>query len=202
MPLARTFDAIRGKTIITVHSGYAVRLSRWSDIQEYLPFLHDMAKSYDKVRILELGTRKGNSTLAFLAAAKEVGGHVWSVDIDNVTRDLDGMFSWRSLPYWTFIHGDDMNPDTISQLPVEVDILFVDANHEYEYVLNELHMYMPRVAPGGVALFHDTKLRSWYGYTPLSDIPPVAQALNEYCAEKRIIWEEISGEYGLGIIKV
>src|SRR5260370_913525 len=152
MPLARVFDPVRGKTILTVHAGYLDRLSKWSDIQEYLPFLHDTAKSYDKVRILELGTRKGNSTLAFLAAAREVNGHVWSVDIDDVRRNPEGMGLWARVPHWIFVHGDDMNPQVIAQLPPEVDILFVDANHEYEYVLNELHMYMPRVAPSAVAL--------------------------------------------------
>lgn len=201
MPLARVFDPARGKPVITVRAGYLDRLSRWSDIQEYLPFLYDTARSRPGCKIVELGARSGNSTLAFLAGAKEAGGHVWSVDIDDVRRNPEGLGPWARVPHWTFVHGDDMAPATMAQLPPQADVLFVDANHEYEYVLAELHAYMPRVAPGGIALFHDTKLKSWYGYMPPAGTPPVAQALNEYCELKGITWEELPGEYGLGIIR-
>jgi predicted O-methyltransferase YrrM len=185
MPLLRTYDAAREKIVVSVRSAFEDRLGRWSDIQEYLPFLHDTARSYPGVRVLELGTRKGNSTLAFLAAAKDAGGHVWSADIINVDRDPEGMLPWARLPYWTFVHGDDMHPAVRAALPAKVDVLFIDTSHEYEHTLAELRAYMPRLAPGGTALFHDTKV----------------QALDEYCAEAGLSWEELPGEYGLGVIR-
>src|SRR5580704_2181661 len=123
MPLARTYDAARGKIVVSLHSAFLDRASRDSDIREYLPFLHDTARSYPQVRVLELGARKGNSTLAFLAAAKEAGGHVWSADITNVALDPEGMAPWARHPLWTFTCGDDMDPAVQAKLPPEVDVL-------------------------------------------------------------------------------
>jgi len=40
-----------------------------SDIREYLPLLHGYARLYPGVRVLEVGVRSGNSTVAFLLAA-------------------------------------------------------------------------------------------------------------------------------------
>ena len=201
MPLLRTYDDARGKIVVTLHSAYLDRLARWSDIGEYLPFLHGQARSRPGVRVLELGSRRGNSTLAFLAAAKESGGHVWSCDITNVARDPAGMLPWARVPQWTFVHGDDMDPAAQVLMPPECDVLFIDTSHEYEHTLAELRAHMPRLAPGGVALFHDTNIIGWPGYSWDRDIPPVRAALDEYCAETGLRWQNMDGEYGLGVIQ-
>ncbi len=200
MPLARTFDVTQGNIVSTAYDGYRDRLSKWSDIQESMPILYETAKSYEKVRVLEFGTRRGNSTLAFLAAAEAVDGHVWSSDIFPVLSDPNGMRPWSRHPRWTFIQGDDMDVALQARLPLEVDVLFIDTSHLYEHTLQELHAFMPRVAPGGVGLFHDTDL-----YMNVSgvqdDYPQVSKALNEYCRQTGQSWENITGEYGLGIIR-
>jgi len=203
MALARAYDSSRGTVTVTSEAVYKDRLHRWSDIQEYLPFLHETAKTYRNVRVLELGSRKGNSTLAFLAAADAVNGHVWSGDIDQVDLDPEGMRPWRGNPRWTFICGDDMDPDIQAQYPPEVDVFFLDTSHEYEHTLAELDAFMPRVAKGGVALFHDTHLIGWPGYeSPVKGVPPVRAALDDYCRETAMTWEEIPGTYGLGVIRI
>ena len=158
MPAARTYGKARGAA--SLHDAYLDRLLTWSDIQEYMPFLHDTAKSYDKVRVLELGTRAGNSTMAFLAAAEAAGGHVWSGDVTDV-RNYPEISPLTRVPFWTFVHGSDLDPAVQAQFPAEVDVFFLDTSHEYEHTLAELRAYMPRVAPGGVALFHDTNLCGW-----------------------------------------
>jgi cephalosporin hydroxylase len=196
MPVART-----GGTVSALHDAYLDRLLTWSDIQEYLPFLHETATSYPAVRVLELGTRKGNSTLAFLAAADAAGGHVWSGDIGNIVLDAQGMLPWAGNPRWTFIHGDDMDAAVQSRFPAEVDIFFLDTSHEYEHTLAELRSYMPRVSRGGVALFHDTNLLGWGGNPPRKDYPEVRQALDAYCAETGLSWENRRGTYGMGVIR-
>jgi predicted O-methyltransferase YrrM len=205
MPLARTYDAVSKNTVTTLQDGYLDRLSRWSDIQEYLPFLYDQAKLKENTWILELGARKGNSTLAFLAGAANTGGHVWSVDVANVTENPKGMALWKRNRHWTFIHGDDMNPVVQSKLPRKVDVLFIDTSHEYEHTLNELHVYMPRVAPNGIALLHDTNLYIRGNFMTLDrgdekEDPPVKRALDTYCKETGLSWENIPGQYGMGII--
>jgi len=153
--------------------------------------------------VLELGTRWGNSTLAFLAAAMERGGHVWSGDVSPVLLvDRKGMGPWKDVTGWTFIEGNDMDPAVQEQFPAEVDVLFVDTSHKYEHTLAELRAYMPRVVPGGTAFFHDTKFAGWGGSSPDPGRPEVAQALDAYCAETGLSWQEIPGKYGLGVIRV
>jgi predicted O-methyltransferase YrrM len=202
MPLARTFDPARRAVVSTVRDGYLDRCSRWSDIREYLPFLYETARSYPGVRVLELGSRRGNSTLAFLAAAEEAGGHVWSNDITDVAADPAGMGPWSRTPLWTFVRGDDMDVTVQSLLPARCDVLFLDTSHEYLHTLAELQAYMPRVAEGGVALFHDTNLIGWPGYAWDRDVPPVQAALDDWCAETGLTWENLPGEYGMGVIRL
>jgi cephalosporin hydroxylase len=202
MPLARTYDQARHAVVSTVRDGYLDRLAHWSDIQEYLPFLHEQAASRPGCRVLELGARRGNSTLAFLAGCAESGGHVTSCDIEDVRRFPDGIGPFAASPRWTFIWGDDMDPSVQQLLPAQADVFFLDTSHEYEHTLAELRAFMPRVAPGGVALFHDTHVIGWPGYSWDRDVPPVAAALDEYCAEAGLTWEDMPGEYGLGVIRV
>ena len=202
MPLARTFDPVRRVVVSTAYDGYVDRCSRWSDIQEYLPFLHATARSYPAPRILELGTRKGNSTLAFLAACEAAAaGHVWSVDVSACDLDPEGMAPWRHCPLWTFTRGDDIDASVQSLLPARCDVLFIDTSHEYEHTLAELQAFVPRVSAGGVVLMHDTHVRGWPGYEWDRDVSPVWAALDEYCAEAGLSWEDKPGRYGLGIIR-
>ena len=200
MPLLRAYDAASGKIKVTLKSAYLDRLARWSDIQEYMPFLYEAARSRPGARILELGARRGNSTLAFLAGAAESGGHVWSCDVENVLRYRDGIGPFAASPRWTFTCGDDMDPGVQAALPAEVDIWFLDTSHEYDHTLAELRAYMPRVAPGGVALFHDTHLMGWPGYDWDGERAPVWTALDDYCAEAGLEWRDLPGRYGLGVI--
>ena len=201
MPLLRTYDPATGKIVVTLRSAFGDRLARWSDIQEYMPYLYEQAASRPGCRVLELGARTGNSTLAFLAGAAVSGGRVHSCDIEDVTRYRDGIGPFTRSPRWAFTHGDDMDPAVQARLPAEVDVLFIDTSHEYEHTLAELRAYMPRVAPGGIALFHDTNLPGWPGYHWDRDIPPVQVALDEWCGETGRSWENMPGEYGLGIIR-
>jgi len=198
MPLARVFNGER--VVTTIYDMYLDRLSRWSDIQEYMPFLYETAGSYQNVRVLELGARRGNSTVAFLAAAQAVNGSVTSVDIDRVT-DYSQMRPLVGCPYWTFIPGSDLEEAVQAVLPVEVDVLFVDTSHEYDHTVRELELYMPRVAPGGIALFHDTNSLGWGGNPPQDDYPEVRQALDRWCSRNNRTWQNIEGTYGLGVIR-
>ena len=106
-----------------------------------------------------------------------------------------------------------MDPAVQAQFPAEVDVFFLDTSHEYEHTLAELRAYMPRVAPGGVALFHDTNLFGWADGLPAAiwaggappageNYPEVRRALDEYCAETGLSWENRPGVYGLGVIRV
>src|SRR2546428_9844417 len=58
-------------------------LSRYpSDIYSHLPTLYMLSVEMKLRTMVELGTRTGVSTTALLYAAEEIGGHVYSFDID------------------------------------------------------------------------------------------------------------------------
>lgn len=176
---------------------YQGRCNQWSDIVGHLPTLYEWVERYDKAAVLELGTRSGNSTAAFLAAADRVGGHVWSVDIG--LPQAPGW--WWQTGLWSPIIGNDLDPAVLSRLPDSVDVLFIDTSHAYDHTLAELHTYVPRVKPGGVVLCHDTELEAPELVGPQPPFP-VAKAITEYCAENGLTWENLTGSYGLGVIEI
>lgn len=181
--------------MLSLLDGYVRRAHLPSDIVEYLPLLYGYARVYERVRVLEIGTRDGNSTLAFLAAAEAVDGHVWSVDMDATVPDHgNGMLPWKHSARWTFTAGNSIEPTVAACQPGQVDVLFIDSGHEYDLTLRELEAYMPRVVSGGTALFHDTGMDY--------DSFGVKRALNVYCARNGLAWAELPGQYGLGVIHI
>jgi hypothetical protein len=99
---------------------------KWSDIKDHLPRLAWNSHGY----VLEIGVRSGISTAALLTGIKVNGGHLWSIDIEPCNVFSDD-------PDWTFILADSMNGE-ILELPRIFDVVFIDGNHELDYVLSDL----------------------------------------------------------------
>lgn len=176
---------------------YQRRAAQFHDITEQMPLLYGTA-CQPAVRVIELGVRSGNSTSAFLAAARDWGGHVWSVDIAAPSvPDY-----WHDLSFWHLLVADDLSPEALAFCPDEADILFVDTSHYYEQTLTELRVYAPKVRPGGLILLHDTKASDTcfsHGW------PEVAQALGTWTSDTGISWRDIPGSAnspGLGVIRM
>jgi predicted O-methyltransferase YrrM len=172
---------------------YQLRCQMRSDIVDHLPRLHQEA-CRPGVTVIELGVRSGNSTSAFLYAAEQNDGHVYSVDIDRAK------LPWLGHARWTFMQGDDL--DLADDLPDGVDVVFIDTSHHYGQTLAELDRYVPKVKAGGVVLLHDTELERPDG-APDQDPPfPVRKAIDEYCGKHDLIPEFVTGCHGLGVIRV
>jgi cephalosporin hydroxylase len=140
------------------------------------------------------------STAAFLAGAEKVDGHVWSVDIAP-----PGVPPWwAETGRWTLTVGDDIDPAVADAQPVEVDVLFIDTSHTFDQTLAELRLYVPRVRAGGRVLLHDTELDGpdrGYIRPGGTDVQfPVARALDAFCQEAGLSWQNTPGSYGLGTI--
>ena len=164
---------------------YTTRCAQSSDISLHLPFLHDSARD---ATVIELGVRTGNSTAAFLAA----GADVWSVDTEGPAVPAE----WHEDPRWQFLCGDDLSAEILAALPAKVDVVFIDTVHTYDHTLAELRAYAPRAS---LVLLHDTQ---WVdGRDAGTPAGPVARALDDYCAETGLSWENRSGSYGLGVLR-
>jgi predicted O-methyltransferase YrrM len=164
-----------------------------SDIYEHLPLFVDLCVSLEAKTVVELGTRGGVSTIAWLYGLEETDGHLWSVDLDPAPT----LASHR----WTFMQGDDLDPAIAARLPREIDVLFIDTSHAYDHTLAELHVYGPRVRPGGRIVLHDTEIRQPFG---LSRQPPypVRKAMLEYCADEGYEYRNLRNNNGLGLVEI
>ena len=131
-------------------------LSNWADgiadTDWMLPVFWGLARGFANVRVGEIGMRHGISTLAFLLAARDVGGHVWSIDIDECITGRRNVLHAGLADYHTFIEGDS----ACMEFPEQLDVLFIDGEHTYAALNLDFRQHVGRVKKGGVILFHDT----------------------------------------------
>ena len=144
---------------------YQQHLATQSDIQHHLPLLFSLARG----NVVELGTRSGVSTAALLAGVERRGGTVVSVDIDPACAKVA-----EGHPQWSFICADSRHPG----LPEEsgggqIDLLFIDTEHQYEITQAELALWADYVRPGGHICLHDPET-----------FPGVRRAVQEFCTAR------------------
>jgi GT2 family glycosyltransferase/predicted O-methyltransferase YrrM len=161
---------------------YFLATQRDSDIRHHLGFLYSIAQG----RIVELGTRSGESTSAFLAGVEAHGGSVTSVDI----VDCGALFD---TPLWRFVQRSSVDPATVDAVigNEEIDVLFVDTDHTYEQCAAELALWGGRVKKGGWIVGHDPET-----------FPGVRRAFEEYAAATRQRLTVVTPNNGMAIIKV
>lgn len=186
-----------------------------SDIFEHLPTFVEAVEELEATTIVELGTRYGVSTIAWLHALDRLSGslvphgHLWAVDcsfpvpgpeIPDVNL-LDPQGPLGVIPWFTFILGYDTWPHVLDALPQkDIDILFIDTNHVYEETLTELALYHPRVRDGGRIFLHDTALETTGNASTPQPPFPVRTAMEEFCTDLELSWENNPSCFGLGTI--
>jgi predicted O-methyltransferase YrrM len=135
-----------------------------TDISEHLMTLYMLTRQMRLLNILELGVRTGESTVALLLAAKDIGGTVTSIDIVDCPEARSKVDSLGLSKWWRFVKGDDLEVEW----HVSIDHLFIDTAHTYEQTLKELQRFEPQVRNGIITL-HD-----------IVAFPDVLQAINGY----------------------
>ena len=114
---------------------------------------------------VEVGTNHGASA----CAAAQNADLVTTIDIFDWQPKL-----WEGHPEAAKIHffkGTSADFAQSLKRP-EIDVLFIDGAHEYEYVLMDCKALVPWVKPGGAVMFHD--------YNPLNQTTLIYQAVNEF----------------------
>lgn len=122
------------------------------DSDKHLLTMYSIALSINAKNILELGVRNGDTTLPYLLAAKETGGKLESVDINDTVFSCPGELK----KYWTF-HKKDALTFLEEKLKenIKYDLIYVDDWHSYDHVKKELEYIDQIVRPGSVILLHD-----------------------------------------------
>lgn len=165
-----------------------------SDIVEHLPTFVQLCESLKAKKVIELGTRGGVSTVAWLYGLELTDGHLWSVDIDPAPE--------LEHERWTFIQGSDLELSTLKQLPDDADIVFIDTSHDYQHTKAELSVYKWRVRPGGRIVLHDTALARPEGWTRRQPEFPVRTAVDEFCRDEGLKVRYWPNCFGLGVIQI
>ncbi len=151
---------------------YVLACATASDIVDHLPLLYRLAKGRE---VVELGTRRGVSTLAFLAARPKAL-HAWDI---NRHLEVD-LFVWlakaNGIPF-TFKQEDSL---TCTIPPC--DILFIDTLHTYGQLSAELQRHSPMVRQ--YVACHDTVT---YGTRGEAGDPGLLPAIRELVKQGQ--WE-------------
>lgn len=166
------------------------------DMKDFVGWMRKHAQG----NIVEIGTRDGASTSAFLAGVEEHGGHVYSIDV----QPCGGLFEGH--PQWTFIQANSTDIDSIiPQIPFEIDLLLIDGDHSRAGVISDFQ-YARQLRAGGLVLFHDIAPEikpsdcgdsSWPG----DDVKRVYEELATALILMGWTHLELPGRYGMGVLK-
>lgn len=155
------------------------------DIDMHVDYMSSVAKG----DMFEIGVRSGVSTAAFLRGLEKNGGHLYSADIESQCGKV-----FEGHPQWTFLNCNSRDAAIIkSQLPAEIDVLFIDGDHTYAGVKHDLETYGPLVKDGGKIVMHDVVS----GYDP-----GVRKAADEYALANNFDFEIFPSWVGLGCMHV
>lgn len=145
------------------------------DISQHLLTLYALTISLKAKKVLELGVREGNSTLAFLLGLNITKGDLTSIDIRE-THSLREKFN--SFKNWNYVISDSLlflenfKPET------PYDIVFIDDWHDGEHVIKELNYIETFITPSSIILLHD--------------------AMCPNTQPKYHLYSDVSGEFGNG----
>lgn len=139
--------------------------------------LYKRCFEFESPLIVELGSAHGASSIIFAEAAAELGGHLICIDSfpehyynqDKFgkyarTKFIKNLAPYNNADVYTLLERDSGELETIEQLKLElydwggrqqIDVLFVDADHDYTAVKRDCSLYLPLVRTGGYIGFHD-----------------------------------------------
>ena len=119
------------------------------DSDRHLISIFAMALSSRGKVFVELGVREGHTTEPLYEAAKLVGAHLWSVDLNDPTKYKPNNGNY------TFVKQDSIK--FLEQWPKEkkIDVAFVDDWHSYLHVKRQLELLDELVGPSSIILMHD-----------------------------------------------
>lgn len=123
-----------------------------SSYNQLLPVLYQITTRIKAKTIIELGTGTGECTIPLAEAARETGGHVWTVDYNETDEAKKRLEEYNLNLYVTFIkedvlkYGESYDPGAYGP----IDHLIIDLSHVYENTDRELDLFIPKMRTDGV----------------------------------------------------
>ena len=131
---------------MTIQEQYNQRRSVQTDINEHLETLYSYGVRSDITSITEMGTRFGDSTIAFLNAIENTNKTLFSYDLFR-SENISGFERYKNYKFF--------QEDTLACNIINTDILFIDTLHTYFQLHSELTRHSKQV--NKFIILHDTE---------------------------------------------
>lgn len=150
------------------------------DLEEYVTdgdcrALEQITRSVSRegMRVVEIGSWKGNSTSVLGKIAKEHNGKVFAVDHwqgnvggwnESIAETYDVFAIFRNniklLGLKDTVCALVMDSESASSLFPDgsLDLVFLDADHRYEYIKQDIKLWLPKVRRDGILCGHDCEV--------------------------------------------
>ncbi len=125
--------------------------------------------------IIETGIAHGGSLIYSAALLKMMGGgRVVGVDIEIRPHNRQAVEAHELAPMITMIEGSSISSDIIENVrshirPDDRVMIFLDSNHSYAHVLEELRLYAPMVSVGSYIVATDGIMKELSGVPGAGD---------------------------------
>lgn len=155
------------------NSLYLVKYIGW--LTPYYSFIYLLCRKLKPDLMVELGTNCGMGAVHLALGNPE--GQVFTIDEDkNSRKRLEGYSFFKDLPNIGIVTGYSYGVVNGFK-DNSIDLLFIDGDHEYESVMKDYKLYLPKVKDNGIILIDDIQLspdmeRFW------ADIPEYKFDLN------------------------
>ena len=141
----------------------------------------------------EIGCWIGESTFLFANAVKVIYAiDAWDVNISNEPVLLDSnlfgvaetVFDYKMMKFDNVVKIKDTSIVASRVFGYQtLDLVYIDANHDYQSVLNDIRIWAPKVKIGGLITGHDYTHENGYG---------VIQAVDEVFGKPDKVFEDTS----------
>jgi len=79
--------------------------------------------------------------------------------------------------------------DAVNDLPGELDFVYIDGNHSFKYVLEDIEKYFPKVKKGGIIGGHDFVFPQTQNLNRFPWWHDVRNAVEKFCTEKNLTFK-------------
>jgi MMP 1-O-methyltransferase len=152
-------------------AAFVTRVEGWLSDEQGRALYAAAASATGRGAIVEIGSWKGRSTIWLAAGAQLAGRKVHAVDphvnsredptantLAEFQRNLEAAgLSAAVVPLVM------SSAKAAARLAEPVEVLFIDGDHSYEAVRQDVALWLPRLVEGGTVMFHDVTTTAYKG---------------------------------------
>jgi predicted O-methyltransferase YrrM len=144
----------RPKKIVTTPTFNEVARHDWNSEDECGLFMANLIKMASYLTVLEIGVFEGETSQHLINALPQ-GGYYAGIDINDYRTSATIAAMESKGKSIDFILGNSL--EELKKLPsAHFDLIFIDADHSFDHVLQEFKIAEHLVSKDGVIILHDT----------------------------------------------